>query len=90
MVTETLLIYFLIHIIQYNNSVPFDTDDMLCIKSSIDHRLQNTRCSGYVITSADVRIAVDHRKYGKLDGLKSYALIILTMVQKDYMCFYLL
>ena len=52
------------------NSVPFDNDDMLCIRSTIDHRLQNARCSGYVITPPDVRIAVDHLKSGKEDGFE--------------------
>ena len=41
---------------------------MLRIRSTIDHILQNTRCSGYVITPTDVRIAVDHLKSGKGDG----------------------
>ena len=52
------------------NSVSFDNDDMLCIRSTIDHRLQNTRCSGYVITPTDVRIAVDHLKSGKEDDFE--------------------
>ena len=43
---------------------------MLCIRSTIDHILQNTRCSGYVITPADVRIAVAHLKSGKGDGFE--------------------
>ena len=43
---------------------------MLRIISTIDHRLQNTRCSGYVITPTDVRIAVDHLKSGKVDGFE--------------------
>ena len=55
------------------NSVPFDNYDMLRIRSTIDHRLQNTRCSGYVITPTDVRMA-----------LKGYALITLLMEQKGY------
>ena len=69
------------------NSVPFDNDDMLRIRSTIDHRLQNTRCSGYVITPTDVSIAVDHLKSGKGMALKGYALITLLMEQKGYMCF---
>ena len=40
------------------NSVPFDNDDMLHISS------------GYVITSTDVGIAVDHLKSGKGDGFE--------------------
>ena len=52
------------------HSVPFDNDDMLRIRYTIDHRLQNTRCSGYVITPTDVRIAVDHLKSGKGDGFE--------------------
>ena len=51
-------------------SFPFDNDDMLRIRSTIDHRLQNTRCSGYVITPTYVRIAVDHLKSGKGDGFE--------------------
>ena len=38
------------------NSVPLDNDDMLHIRSTIDYRLQYTRCAGYVITPSDVRI----------------------------------
>ena len=49
------------------NSVPFDNYDLLCIISTIDHILQNTRCSSYMITPEDVRIAVDHLKSGKGD-----------------------
>ena len=41
---------------------------MLRIRSTIDHRWQNTRCSGYVITPTDVSIAVDHLKSGIRDG----------------------
>ena len=40
---------------------------------TIDHRLQNTRCSGDVITPTDVRIA------GKGMDLKDYALITSLM-----------
>ena len=43
---------------------------MFCIRSTIDHSLQNTSCSGYVNLSADVRIAVVHLKSGKGDGIK--------------------
>ena len=43
---------------------------MLRIRSTIDHRLQNTKCSGYVITPTDVSIAVDHLKSGKGDGFE--------------------
>ena len=43
---------------------------MLCIISTIDHRLENTGCSGYVITPTDVSIAVDHLKSGKGDGFE--------------------
>ena len=49
------------------NSVPFDNYDMLRIRSTIYHRLQITRCSGYVITPTDVSIAVDHLKSGNGD-----------------------
>ena len=62
---------------EYNtlyNYVPFDNDDMLRIRSTIDNILQNTRCSGYVITLTDVRIAVDHLKSDKensFEGLRS-------------------
>ena len=52
------------------NSVPFDNNDMLCIISTIDHKFQNTGCSGYVITPADVRLAIAHLKYGKDDGFE--------------------
>ena len=52
------------------NYFPFDNNDMLHIRSTIDHRLQNTRCSGYVIAPEDVRIAVDHFKSGKGDGFE--------------------
>ena len=43
-------------------AVPFDNYDMFCIIS--------TRCSGYVITLVDVRIAVDHFKSGKCDDFE--------------------
>ena len=72
------------------NSVLFDSDGMFRNRSTIDHRLQNTRCSGYVITLTDVSIAVDRLKSGKGVSLKGYDLIISLMEQKDYMCFYLL
>ena len=52
------------------NYVPFDNDDMLRIRSNIDHRLQNTKCSGYMITPADVSIAFDHLTSGKGDGFE--------------------
>ena len=72
------------------NSVLFDNEDILRIRFTIEHRLQNTRCSGNVITPTDVRIAVDHLKSGKGMALKGYALITSLMEQKGYMCFYLL
>ena len=52
------------------NSVTFDNDDMFCIRSTIDHSLQNIRSSGYVITPADIRIAVHNFKSGKGDGFE--------------------
>ena len=54
------------------NFVPFGNYDMLRIRSTIDHRLQNTRCSGYVIIPTDVSIAVDHLKSGKGDGFQEF------------------
>ena len=53
----------------YNSDIS-DNDDMLRIRSTIDHRLQNNWCSGYVIIPTDVRIVVDHLKYGKGDGFE--------------------
>ena len=41
---------------------------MLCIRSTIDHRLQDAGCSDYMITRADVRIAAIHLKSGNVDG----------------------
>ena len=52
--------------VKYNtlyNSVPFHNDDILCIRSTIDHRWQNTGCSGYGVMVADV-----HLKSGKVNG----------------------
>ena len=43
---------------------------MLRIRSNIDHILQNTGCSGFVITTVDVRIAVAHLESGKGDGVE--------------------
>ena len=57
---------------------------MLCIRSTIDHRLQYTRCSGSVITPADVRIVVDHL----LVKVVGYALITSLLEQNNSMCFY--
>ena len=48
------------------NSVPFD--NYYCFV--LDLLLQNTRCSGYVITPTDVSIAVDHLKSAKGDGFE--------------------
>ena len=45
---------------------------MLCIKSTIYHILQNIGCSGYVITPADVRIAVTHLKFDKGDDIEGF------------------
>ena len=69
------------------NFVPFDNDDILHLRSTINHRLQNTRCSDNVITPTDVRIAVNNLKSGKGVALKGYALITSLMKQKGYMCF---
>ena len=53
-----------------HKSAPFDNDDMLRIRSTIDHKLQNIRCSAYVITPTDVRIVVDHLKSGHGNGFE--------------------
>ena len=52
------------------NFVLFVNDDMLHIRSTIDHILHITMCSGYGITPTDVSIVVDHLKYGKWDGFE--------------------
>ena len=70
MVTKTLLTYFLINIIHciilshLIMMICFVLDQLLII----DYKI--LRCSGYVITPIDVRIAVDHLKSGKWDGFE--------------------
>ena len=69
------------------NSVPFDNDDN---RSTIDHRLQNTRCPGYVITPTDVRIVVGHLKSGKGDGFEGFCSDHFINETKRLYVFYLL
>ena len=55
---------------KYNTLYNSGLNDMLRNRSTIDHRLKNTRCSGYVITPTYVRIAVDYLKSAKGDGFE--------------------
>ena len=65
-----MLTYFLINIIHCIIPSHLIMMIMLRIRSTIDHILPNTRCSGYVITPTYVRIGVNHLKSGKWDGFE--------------------
>ena len=72
------------------NSVPYNTDDMHAIESTIIELLHNSENVKYVISHSDVINAVSHIKKVNQMGLRVYFLIIFFMLPIDFTLFYAL
>ena len=71
------------------NPVPYNSDDMHAIESTIFGRLHNCENVKYVVSHSDVINVVSFKKMVNQMGLRVYFLIIFFMLLIDFTLFYL-